>query len=146
MFDLLSSLLREQNIELFGAISLSDCKIIKPYLLERAKISSDSGTVVIMAIPYMVKDTEAKNISEYATARDYHVFCSSLFDAVLPKLRDAYPQNTFCGFADHSPIDEIDAAAKCGVGVIGKHGLLIPEKYSSFIFIADIYIYIFNQS
>ena len=38
-------------------------------------------------------------------------------------------------FADHSPINEKDAATKCGLGFIGRNSLLINQKYGSFVFI-----------
>ena len=48
------------------------------------------------------------------------------------------PGAIFCGFSDHSPIDERDTAAKGGLGVIGRNRLLINEEYSSFCFIGEI--------
>ena len=137
MFNLISALLHECDIELFGKISLEDCRIIKPYLLERTGISS--GTAIVIAAPYFVCDGNGGNISKYAVSKDYHLFYKELFDKIVPALEKAYPDNKFAGFADHSPIDEIEAAAKCGLGVIGKHGLLITEKYSSFVFLATLF-------
>ena len=136
MFNLVSALLRECGIELAGKISLEECKIIKPYLLERHGISS--GTAIVIAAPYYADDNDS-NISKYAVSKDYHIFYKELFERIIPKLQEAYPDNKFAGFADHSPIDEIEVAAKCGLGVIGKHGLLITEKYSSFVFIATLF-------
>ena len=136
MLKLLFSLLEENGIDLYGAASLSDCKIIKPYLLDRAGISS--GTAVIFAVPYLVDDRSESNISEYSKSRDYHLFFGELFDNIIPKLRAAFPENRFAGFVDHSPIDEINTAAACGLGIIGSNRLLITEKYSSFVFVGEI--------
>lgn len=137
MLNLISSLLKNEGIALFGAIPLSECKIIKPYLLDRCRISS--GTAIVIAAPYLVDDGVEPNISRYAISRDYHLFYKELFDRLIPALKKEYPENKFAGFADHSPIDEIHAAAKCSLGVIGRHGLLITEKYSSFVFIATLF-------
>lgn len=137
MFNLISSLLRKNGIELFKMISIDNCKIIKPYLLDKAGIKS--GTAVIMAVPYLADDGAIGNISKYAVPKDYHIFYRDLFKNVTYKLTEAYPENKFAGFADHSPIDEIDAAAKAGLGIIGKNGLLITEKYSSYVFIATLF-------
>jgi epoxyqueuosine reductase QueG len=137
MFNLISSLLHDEGVDLFGTIPLSECKIIKPYLLERCEISS--GTAIVIASPYMVCDDEEPNVSRYAISKDYHIFYKELFDKITAVLRSKYPENKFVGFADHSPIDEIHAAAKCSLGIIGKHGLLITEKYSSFVFIATLF-------
>jgi epoxyqueuosine reductase len=43
-------------------------------------------------------------------------------------------------FADHSPIDERDAAVRAGIGIIGKNGLIITEKYSSYVFLAELIV------
>ena len=66
------------------------------------------------------------------------MFFSSLFGEILPILRKSFPEYKFEGFTDHSPIDEINAAALAGFGMIGANGLLITEKYSSFVFVGEI--------
>ena len=121
-----------------AAVPLSLCKILRPYKLERCGFAEGVELFAIMlTIPYLaaVKD---KNISSYAIPCDYHLFCKELFDAVIPRLRKRFPQNTFCGFADNSPIDEVNAAARAGLGIIGDNGLLITRKHSSYVFIAEI--------
>ena len=138
IFDRISHMLIERGLDCFSPIRLSDCKIIKEYLLEKAGISSNEGTAIMIAVPYMVNDGFDGNISEYAKARDYHLFFASLFNDILPDLRREFPEYSFIGFADHSPIDEINAAALAGLGIIGTNGLLITEKYSSFVFVGEI--------
>ena len=49
-----------------------------------------------------------------------------------------YPENPFEYFCDNSPVNEVNAAVLCGLGVKGKNGLLINEKYGSFCFIGEI--------
>ncbi len=121
-----------------AAIPLSMCKIIRPYKLERCGFESlDSLSAVIFAIPYYTEHAE-KNISSYAIPRDYHFFCSRLFETLIPKLKEKYPDNIFAGFADNSPIDEIHAAALSGLGLLGDNRLLITEEYSSYVFLAEI--------
>lgn len=137
MFNLISSLLRKNGIEIFGMISINDCRIIKPYLLQKNGISS--GTAIVMAVPYLASSDSSGNISRYAVSRDYHIFYSDLFTSVTDTLKKAFPENKFVGFADHSPIDEVNAAARCGLGIIGRHGLIITEKHSSYVFIASLF-------
>lgn len=134
----ISFLLKERNIYCFSPIPLSKCKIIKSYLLQRSGISEKDGTAFMIAVPYMVKDEIKGNVSEYAKSKDYHLFFSLLFGEILPILRSEFPEYKFEGFTDHSPIDEINAAAKAGLGMIGRNGLLITEKYSSFVFVGEI--------
>ena len=125
-------------IDCFAPIPLSECKIERPYLLERVGISD--GTAILLAIPYHTKacNTQNRNLSAYAVPRDYHGFFKELFDDLIPALKSAFPEHQFAGFADHSPIAEVEAAAKAGLGVIGKNHLLITEKYSSYIFLGEI--------
>ena len=137
MLTFVKSKLKEYNIDLVSCISLEKCEICRTYLLEKRGINN--GSVIIFAVPYFThKASEKSNISSYAVSRDYHLFFKSLFDDIIGELEIKFPDNKFAGFTDHSPINEIRAAAKSGLGVIGKNNLLITEKYSSFVFIGEI--------
>lgn len=122
------------------AAPLSHCLISRPYLLERAGIPS-CGTAILFAIPYlMIEDISdpARNLSLYAVPRDYHGYVKELSDALVPRLTKLFSGNRFALFADHSPIAEVDAAARAGLGVRGENGLLLTRDYGSFVFIAEI--------
>lgn len=138
MFAFLSNFFEKKKIDCFAPIPLSVCKLQKPYLLEREKILN--GTVILFAIPYYTSGcrSDARNLSAYAVGRDYHLYFKELFDELLPQLHTRFPKHRFAGFADHSPINEVDAAARAGLGLIGKNGLLITQKYSSYVFLGEI--------
>ncbi len=136
MLDYVKELLLENKIELCGCIPLSECTVKKPHLLQRAGINS--GSAIVFTVPYYVDDGNGSTVSVYAAPKDYHLYFKELSDLLLPKLKEKFPNNNFVIYADHSPIGEVEAAAKCGLGVIGKHGLLITEKYSSFVFIGSL--------
>lgn len=138
LLELVRKLLLEEGIEYVSAISLENCKIKKPYLLQKAGIDAKKANAIIFAVPYYVKENEDKNISLYAVSRDYHLYFSFLFERLIKRLKIEYPNGLFMGFSDHSPIDEVHAAASSGLGIIGKNHLLITEKYSSFVFIGSI--------
>lgn len=129
-------LLNNEGIDLVGVLSLEDAHITKQYLLDRAGIAH--GSVVCFAIPYYAQPTCSPNISAYAYAEDYHAYTRELGERLCGTLRQAYPQNKFALFSDHSPIDERHAAASAGLGIIGTHGMLITEKYSSYVFLSEI--------
>ncbi len=131
-------ILSEYSIPPASCISMSDCKIINERKL-KACVSEDAGElfVCIFTIPYYADDGKT-NISSYAKSRDYHLFFEDLSRDVISRLRQRYPGFFFAGFADNSPIDERMAAAAAGLGIIGKNGLLITEKYSSYIFLGEI--------
>ena len=117
-------------------IPFSDCILINEPLLTR-HISSPR-TVIAMLIPYRVSFEEERNLSRYAISRDYHLFARELGDVLCHGLSDKYPNEEFAFFCDHSPIDERDACAKAGLGVIGDHGLLISPRYGSYVFLAEL--------
>lgn len=122
------------------AIPLSVCKPAKSYLLERAGIPS-TGTAILFAVPYVMTADVGdphRNLSLYAVPRDYHGYMKDLEATVVPSLREIYPDVTFALFADHSPILEVDAAARAGLGVLGINGLLLTPAYGSFVFIGEL--------
>ncbi len=128
------------GISVARPIPLSGCRVLRPYLLERAGIAVDgaiTGSVVMLAVPYAVP-LERQTVSSYAVAKDYHAYFASLFAEVLPRLRADFPEHAFAGFADHSPIDEVHAACIAGLGVMGEHGLLLTREHSSYVFLGEI--------
>lgn len=138
MVDTIKKYLEEENIFTYGFMHINECIINKQYLLDRTGIKD--GFVVIFAIPYYSKTDGSKNISSYAVPRDYHLFVNELGARILPKLKEKYKNINFAMFADHSPIDERDCALKAGIGIMGKNGLIITEKYSSYIFLAELFV------
>lgn len=138
MYEILLKFLQKNNIDLVGTVPLSACRIIRPYLLERANITS--GTVFILAVPYFSRACEdaSRRISAYAVPRDYHLFFEELYGELLPHLMKHFPNSHFAAFADHSPISELHAAVRAGLGVIGKNGLLLTEKYGSYVFLGEV--------
>ena len=121
------------------AIPLSLCRPGKTYLLDRTGIPS-SGTAILFAVPYLVTANVSdprRNLSLYAVPRDYHGYMKVVEATVLPSLGQSFPDRTFALFADHSPILEVDAAARAGLGVLGLNGLLITPDYGSFVFLGE---------
>lgn len=138
MFATIKALLEEWHVDCYAPIPLSACTVKKPYLLAREGITD--GTAIVIALPYYTPfcDDPERNISAYAVSKNYHAFFDAFFADILPRLRAAYPMNRFAGFADHSPIAEVEAAARAGLGVIGKNHLLLTERYSSYIFLGEL--------
>lgn len=127
--------LYEHGIEFFSMIPLSKCKIIKPYLLEKNGFDENANTVV-MLFPYR-SEKRPVNLSVYASVKDYHKYVEILSHELEEYIKSRYPSALFKVFADHSPIDEVHAACVSGLGFIGDNGLLINEKYSSFVFLGE---------
>lgn len=140
MLEFLSDYFLQKGIRLFAPLPLSTCRVTRSYLLDREGIDPSGGTAVMLAIPYFTRAAAEpeRNLSAYAVPRDYHLFFRELFDDLLPRLQREFPDDRFAGFADHSPIDERDAAARAGLGMIGQNGMLITEPYSSYVFLGEL--------
>ena len=138
MLEKIKKELLRYKIDSVDVIPLSACRIIKPYKLEKAGFDLSLPLyAIMMAVPYYTEYSE-KNISSYAIPRDYHIFFKEIFDSLIPRLNEIFPENRFAGFADDSPIDERNAAALSGLGMVGDNGMLITPKYSSYVFIGEI--------
>ena len=130
----------DEYCEVYGFCSFDE---IKDFLIDcraKSRIPLNAKTVITILFPYYLGEEayENSNVSRYAVVRDYHEVSSFYLSLMADKLKEIYPQNEFVFFADNSPIPEVYAAAKSGVGVKGKNGLLINEKYGSWIFIGEI--------
>ena len=124
-----------EKIEYFGALPYSEATETRGYLFKRSGLIPKS--VIPFIVPYYTG--EANNISAYAAVPDYHFIVGEMISRITDELKKEYPAYSFIGFTDHSPIDERAAALKAGLGVKGKNGLIINEKYGSYICIAAIF-------
>ena len=131
-------ILGEYGVEFAAALPFSACRVFAPDIIERRGVSpSEIKTAVLFLVPYYVNDGEKGNISVYARAHDYHFFFEELYKKAAPELEKAYGA-PFFGFADKSAIAEVHAASCAGLGKIGENGLIINEKYGSFVFIGEL--------
>lgn len=138
MIDRILKLLYDRGISLAAPISLENCIILRQHKLQKVGFPDIDGlAAIVFAVPYLTEHKE-KNISAYAIPRDYHIYFDGLFKDLSAQLESEFPQHRFVGFADNSPIDERDAAAKAGLGIIGDNDMLITEKYSSYVFLGEI--------
>ncbi len=120
----------KEGISLFAALPFSDLPLRLPRLLSSF---SNPVSVVFAAVPYY-REGEG-NLARFARVRDYHAFAKTLGDGAVALLKSHCPETVAVAFADHSPFDEVKAAALAGLGLLGDNGLLITEKYSSFVFL-----------
>ncbi len=133
--------LREQLGPLpFGVCSYA---LIKDRLIDcraKARIPAGALRVISVAFPYYLGKAyyEHSNISMYAVPADYHRIAGDIIRGAAEALREAVPGYRFEPFIDNSPVPEVFAASCAGLGVIGKNGLLIHEKYGSFCFLGEI--------
>ena len=130
----LRSLFSDLNIEYYAALAYSELKEINPHIRKRAEF--EPRTAIIYLVPYYAG--ECKNLSRYAAARDYHIAIREIGEKIISTLKEMYPTSKSRSFGDHSPIDEISAALSAGLGIRGDNGLIINERYGSYIFVGDV--------
>lgn len=133
----LKKIMNDAGIIYFGSIPFS---ALGPLLDCRAKsrIPAGAKSVIVSLIPYNVGDFHGRNISKYAVSADYHLIAEEIFSSIVEKLKAIYTNDKFEFFADNSPIREVDAALKAGLGVLGDNGLLINQRFGSYVFIGEI--------
>ena len=133
MFEKIKQILSREGITRVGVIDTNHCEIINQRIFP-----DGAKSAIIFCIPYRSVTEEASDgFSEYARIYDYHKFSALLYDNILNEMNKCLGYD-FYGFCDHSPINEKLAAAKCGLGVIGKNSLFIDNVYGSFVFIGSI--------
>ncbi len=138
--------MKQKIKEIFSQLNISEVsfcefQFVEGQLLEcRAKNRLPNGaqTVIMAAFPFKVMDAPPKNISRYAAVKDYHIVCADILNSISEILKDEFPQNNFEVFVDNSPISEVAAGVHSGLGVMGKNGLLINQKYGSYVFLGEI--------
>lgn len=132
--DVLTRYFEENGIEYYAVLDYGVCREINSSLMGRESFVPRS--VIIFLIPYFAG--YAENLSVYSASLDYHLIIKELTDGLIGRLEKTYPSSGLRGYGDHSPINEIDAALRAGLGILGDSGLLINEKYGSYVFVADV--------
>ena len=111
---------------------------LSPSALARAcQTCPNPRTVLVAAFPYYAGRAPG-NLSLYARGADYHQVVTARLNTVCNYLRGLYKKSTFFPSADNSPLPERQAAWLAGMGLRGRHGLLILPPYGSFVFLGTI--------
>ena len=134
MYERIKRFFDDEKIEYFSVLSCQDCRVVRPEIMGRENFTPRS--IILFLVPYYAGETV--NISRYAASRDYHIYINNINERLMTNLRSVAPKNHFKGYGDHSPIDERGAALISGLGILGNNGLIINEKYGSYVFIGEI--------
>lgn len=134
MSDILKEYFASSKIEYYAALSYGDCIVSSERIIAREDFKPKS--VIIYLLPYYAGECE--NLSVYAASYDYHIILKEIGEGLIRALAEKYPNAKMKSYGDHSPIDERAAALSSGLGIAGDNGLLINEKYGSYIFIGDV--------
>ncbi len=133
--------LKQEKIDRFAFCSFDRARITLERKLKplREQWGADPETVMVFLAPYGMGQAEDGNISVYARSRDYHLYFDGVYRRLLSYAKEGKIRGGFALFGDNSPVDEVDLAYRCGLGVKGDHGLLIDPRYGSYVFIGEIF-------
>ena len=127
-FEKVKEFLLCENIDTFSAIKAQKLSVINERIMpENAK------SAVMFLIPYYTGKHEDRNVSLYSVSLDYHLYVKELSARF-----SGDGEHYFSFFADTSPINERRAAIDACLGFVGQNGLIISEKYGSFVFIGTL--------
>jgi len=128
--------------ELPQGVSLLHTRQPLPESLKGAQRSDGAPpqVMIVAAFPYLLpaEHYAKRNIARYAVVRDYHQVVGERLERACALLREHYPDDEFVHFADHSPLPEVALAEHAGLGVRGRHNLLITEKFGSWVVLGEI--------
>lgn len=105
---------------------------------KKALLPADAKGIIVAAFPYYSRELEGGNLSVYACVPDYHRVVGDLLTSMTERLRETFPGHCFVWFCDDSPVYEVDAAVRAGLGTMGDHSLLIHPRYGSYLFLGEI--------
>ncbi len=98
----------------------------------------ERGSVVVLLLPYCTGDHPGRNVARYAVCDDYHAVAGEILEDVCAALRREFPQGIFLPFVDSSPLPEVEAACRAGLGHRGRNGQLIAPVWGSRVFICEV--------
>lgn len=140
---------KELKIELMAALPAEACPVIRQ---REREAFPDGASVIIAAIPFCPEKTALSalhgdtgnkppnegRLAAFATVPDYHRCAKQVLEGAAGILKERYGDIYNVSYVDNSPFDERRLAAMAGLGVIGRHGMLITEKYSSFVILCEL--------
>lgn len=94
--------------------------------------NTPDGSAAVFLFPYYT-GIPCGNLSLYAAVCDYHLVIKKYLTRIGDFIGVPYTCHT-----DVSPYDEVRLAYCAGLGFLGRNGLIINEKYGSYVFIGEI--------
>ena len=125
-----------ESVELYGVCDFAAvCERLLP-CRAASRLPEGAQSIIVAAFPYRFAGEERRNISRYAAVPDYHRAVGQVLQRVADRL--ATDGGRYEVFVDNSPIPEVEAAVRCGLGVRGDNSLLITPLFGSWVFIGCI--------
>ncbi len=106
-----------------------------------SKVLATAKSILMLGINYYsseLPEAERLRIARYARGRDYHRYTEFLLRTLTRSLQETFPKETFKFYVDYGPFMERAYAQQAGIGFLGKNGMVISEKFGSFILLSEI--------
>lgn len=124
----------------------ADMKYLEDHLPQKEfpqQLAPQARHAIVWTHPYPIKNNrfplKELKIAKYALGEDYHYWLKNKATSLCSDLKTIFPNETFVGFTDSSPVLERDLAQRAGLGWIGKNSCLISRQQGSYFLIAEIY-------
>ena len=121
-----------------GAVCRWDNDLLIEGVRSKSRLPKNPKSVICFAFPYYTGEREGRNLSLYAMLPDYHEVVIKRLEEYAKALKAICPDNDFVCFCDASPVNEIKAAVRAGLGMIGQNSLVITKEHGALIFIGEI--------
>lgn len=136
----LKQILSSIDIPLIGIMKFDEIgELIECKAKER--LPKNAKSIIMCAFPYYVELNDDimdnRNICRYAMFIDYHKYIPQVLEQAVELISQKFAGD-FAVFSDISPIPEVYAGLKSGLGFLGKNGLLITEEYGSYVLLGEI--------
>lgn len=119
----------------YGACAFLDAGEILP-VRSAQRLPQGAKSVIAVAFPYFVgqkKSATSPNTPPGAITTNHpanaHKACAML--------KERFPKEEFVPFCDASPLNERRVAYQAGLGVLGKNGMVIHERFGSYFFVGE---------
>jgi len=134
---MLQQIMQKHNIAKYGICRFNDAL---PLIQCRAcsRLPANPNSIIVCLLPYYIGEYPDRNISRYCIADDYHITGGEILSDICADLTAQFAGEQFVWFIDNSPINEVVAANKAGLGVIGLNNQLINDAFGSYVFIGCI--------
>jgi epoxyqueuosine reductase len=99
---------------------------------------------MVILVPYSAERPDAPagalshHLSRYALGDDYHEVLDRILRKFESEIAAAAPGTKTWRYVDTGPLSDRAAAARAGLGWIGRNGMLIDEEYGSYVFIGTL--------
>ncbi len=126
--------MRDKILDFIHSLNVSEVKIAK----REDFADSFAKSSIVCLFPYKTSHNEKGNISLYARSYDYHIIVRSYLEKIEEYIKSLAPYCKTQIFVDTGGGGDRKTALCSGVGFLGKNGLVINQKYGSYVFIGYI--------